>query len=134
MALILIVDDAADIVETIETCLIENGYQVMWASNGYQALEMVHCQRPDLVLLEFALHIIGGIEVCRQLRADSTTASLPILFMSTRDSIECKTAAFEVGADDYLVKPFDLQELLLRVRALLIRKQSAYFGSDKFVK
>jgi DNA-binding response OmpR family regulator len=133
MSLILVVDDDADIVRTIKSNLMREGYQVICASNGYEACQSSLSHLPDLVLLDIVMPGIDGIEVCRQLRTNPATASMPILFATVSGDIESKVAAFVAGADDYLVKPFDLQELNLRVKALLLREESgvdAYKGSD----
>ncbi len=121
MALIQIVDDDVDVAKTIEINLTQNGYQVQVAHNGYEALQSVNRQPPDLVLLDMAMPEMDGVETCRRLRANPTTASIPILFLTVSKDIKSKTDGFNAGADDYLVKPFDLQELNLRVKALLRR-------------
>lgn len=112
-----------DVIATIKKSLTKAGYQVACATNGDDAQKILSCQRPDLVLLDIAMPGTDGIEFCRQLRADPMTASLPILFLTVSGDMQSKTAAFEAGADDYLVKPFDLQELNLRVKALLLREE-----------
>ena len=121
MALILVVDDDEDVARTIEINLKQGGYQVLLANNGYEALQRSHRQKPDLVILDIGMPEMNGVEVCRRLRASPATASIPILFLTARGGIESKTAGFDAGGDDYLVKPFDLQELELRVKALLRR-------------
>ena len=120
MSLIMIVDDDADIVKTFESSLTREGHQVVCASNGDDALNSLRA-RPDLVLVDIAMPGIDGIELCRRIRGNPATAATPILFVTVSGDIESKTAAFDAGADDYLVKPFDLQELSLRVKALLMR-------------
>ena len=124
MAIILVVDDDADVRITIKKSLTRAGYQVACAGSSHAALEVLAGIRPDLVLLDIALPGIDGIELCRQLRADPITARLPVLFLTVSGDMQSKTAAFNAGADDYLVKPFDLQELNLRVKALLPREQA----------
>ncbi len=121
MALILVVDDDEDVVKMIQINLTQGGHQVLWANNGYEALQRAYRQRPDLVLLDIAMPEMDGIEVCRRLRASPATAPIPILFLTASAGIESKIASFDAGADDYLVKPFNLQELNLRVKALLRR-------------
>ena len=121
MALILVVDDDVDVAKTIELNLTQGGYQVVIANNGSEALQNAQLERPELVLLDIAMPEMDGIEVCRRLRASPVTASIPILFLTVSKDIKTKIDGFNAGADDYLVKPFDLQELNLRVRALLRR-------------
>lgn len=121
MSLILVVDDDEDVAQTIELDLKNTGYQVEWADNGYEALLKARRRRPDLVLLDITMPEMDGIEVCRRLRGSPSTASVPILFLTASGGIESKVAGFDAGADDYLTKPFNLQELNLRVKALLRR-------------
>jgi DNA-binding response OmpR family regulator len=121
MPLIMSVDDDVDVAKTIEIDLTQNGYQVITANNGYEAIQSALRNQPDLVLLDVAMPEMDGIEVCRRLRANPVTASIPILFLTVSKDIKTKIEGFNAGADDYLVKPFDLQELNLRVKALLRR-------------
>jgi two-component system, OmpR family, response regulator RpaA len=121
MSLILVVDDDEDVAKTIEMNLKQGGYQVMWASNGYEGVKQARRLKPSLVLLDIAMPDMDGIEVCRRLRANPTTQTIPILFLTASGGIESKIAGFNAGGDDYLVKPFDLEELNLRVKALLRR-------------
>ena len=123
MAIILVVDDDVDVITTIKKSLTRDGYQVTCATSSDAALQVLPGQRPDLVLLDIAMPGIDGIELCQQLRANPDTARLPILFLTVSEDMQSKTAAFNAGADDYLVKPFDLQELNLRVKALLLREE-----------
>jgi DNA-binding response OmpR family regulator len=123
MAIILVVDDDVDVIATIKKSLTRAGYQVTCATSGHAALQTLSLQRPDLVLLDIAMPGIDGIELCHQLRANPITASIPILFLTVSGDMQSKTAAFNAGADDYLVKPFDFQELILRVKALLLREE-----------
>jgi two-component system, OmpR family, response regulator RpaA len=124
MDLILLVDDDEDVAKTIEMNLSQSGYQVIWASSGYEALQKSRRHTPNLVLLDIGMPDMDGIEVCRRLRANPASAAIPILFLTASGGIESKIAGFNAGADDYLVKPFDLQELNLRVKALLRRGKS----------
>ena len=120
MSLIMVVDDDADVVKTLKSSLLREGHQVVCAGNGYDAISSL-CARPDLVLVDIALPDMNGIELCRRIRSHPDIASTPILFVTVSGDIESKIAAYDAGADDYLVKPFDLQELNLRVKALLMR-------------
>lgn len=127
MALILVVDDDADVVLTIKNSLIRAGFQVACANDSDDALEILRRQRPDLILLDIAMPGMDGIELCRRLRANPLTSHISILFVTVSGDIQSKTAAFDAGADDYLVKPFDLQELCLRARALLLREEPGQY-------
>ena len=111
---ILVVEDEATILRVLETILAANGYQVIAAENGQQALSMASSHCPDLILLDLGLPGMDGTEVIRRLREWSGT---PILVVSARDQEEEKVRAFDLGADDYITKPFGTSELLARIRA-----------------
>ena len=106
--------------------LTYEGYRVDAVGSGLEALRKIDCARPDLVVLDLMLPDTDGLEVCRTLRADG---ELPVLMVTARRAVTDKVAGFESGADDYLVKPFALEELLVRVKALL-RRSGADAGSQ----
>ena len=118
---ILVVDDEAVLVETIAYNLEQAGYRVVTASDGNSALEAARSEDPDLILLDIMLPGIDGLEVCRQLRRESRTATTPIVMLTAKGDEIDKVVGLEVGADDYVTKPFGRRELLARVRALLRR-------------
>jgi DNA-binding response OmpR family regulator len=117
---ILVVEDEEVIRETLRFNLVREGYQVSLAGNGIEALEKARELRPDLIVLDLMLPELGGLEVCRILRQETTT---PVLVLSARDSELDKIVGLRVGADDYMTKPFSLAELTARVMALLRRAQ-----------
>jgi len=117
-ARILVVDDEASITEFVSYNLRKEGYEVAVAPDGDKALELAHSQPFDLVVLDVMLPGIDGYEVCRRLRAES---SVPVLFLSARDTELDKVVGLEIGGDDYLAKPFGVRELQARVKALLRR-------------
>jgi signal transduction histidine kinase len=119
---ILVVDDVPHNVRLLEAVLTSNGYAVTAASSGTDALEKVASELPDLVLLDIQMPGIDGYEVCRRLRADPRTAFLPVVMITSSDT-EVRVNALEAGADDFVLKPFDQQELLVRVRSLVRIKQ-----------
>ncbi|MDQ1625725.1 MAG: two-component system, OmpR family, response regulator MprA [Actinomycetota bacterium] len=116
---ILVVDDDRAVRESLRRSLGFNGYQVDLAGDGAEALQRVAVQRPDAVVLDVMMPRVGGLETCRRLRADGD--DIPILVLTARDSVADRVAGLDAGADDYLVKPFALEELLARLRALLRR-------------
>ena len=118
---ILVVDDEATLRETLAWNLQQEGYRVVEAADGRQALERFRADKPDLVLLDLMLPELSGVEVCRRMRAES---DVPILMLTARDSEVDKVVGLEVGADDYVTKPFSLRELQARVRALLRRAEA----------
>ncbi|HEV3357242.1 MAG TPA: response regulator transcription factor [Pseudonocardiaceae bacterium] len=116
---ILVVDDDRAVRESLRRSLQFNGYQVELASDGVHAMEQIEAQRPDALVLDVMMPRLDGLEVCRRLR--STGDDLPILVLTARDAVSDRVAGLDAGADDYLPKPFALEELLARLRALLRR-------------
>lgn len=117
---ILIVDDDNEIRELLEFDLAQSGYVVDTASNGMDGLNKALNNYYDIVLLDVMMPKMNGYDVCKNIR--KTKPDLPVLLLTAKGTIDDKTQGFDCGADDYLVKPFDIQEVLLRVRALLRRK------------
>jgi two-component system alkaline phosphatase synthesis response regulator PhoP len=120
---ILVVEDEAILRDTIVYNLRAEGYKVLTAGDGATALDTAQHSRPDLVLLDLMLPVMDGLEVCRQLRRRSETASVPILMLTARAEETDKVVGLELGADDYVTKPFSWRELRARVRALLRRTE-----------
>lgn len=116
---ILVVDDDRAVRESLRRSLQFNGYTVQLAGDGQQAMEVLAAQRPDAMVLDVMMPKVDGLEVCRRLR--STGDDLPILVLTARDAVSDRVAGLDAGADDYLPKPFALEELLARLRALLRR-------------
>lgn len=117
---ILVVDDDRAVRESLRRSLSFNGYSVELAQDGVEALEAISSDRPDALVLDVMMPRLDGLEVCRHLR--STGDDLPILVLTARDSVSERVAGLDAGADDYLPKPFALEELLARMRALLRRR------------
>jgi DNA-binding response OmpR family regulator len=117
-ALVLVVEDDKTLAATVSFNLRKNGYRVVAVADGVAALEEARRSRPDLVLLDLMLPKMDGLEVCRRLRSES---DVPILMLTAKSEEVDKVIGLEIGADDYLAKPFGLRELLARVRALLRR-------------
>ena len=113
------VDDDRAVRESLRRSLSFNGYTVNLAEDGVEALDAIASERPDAVVLDVMMPRLDGLEVCRQLR--STGDDLPILVLTARDSVSERVSGLDAGADDYLPKPFALEELLARLRALLRR-------------
>jgi DNA-binding response OmpR family regulator len=115
---ILVVEDEPTLRETLEYNLTRQGYQVYTSADGYAALEIARRERPDLIVLDLMLPGLDGLEVCRIQRQETTT---PILMLTARDEEVDRVVGLEVGADDYVTKPFSMRELLARVKAQLRR-------------
>jgi two-component system, OmpR family, response regulator MprA len=120
MSHILIVDDDSRVTSALRRTLAYEGYQVSTALDGEGALAIARAKSPDLVILDLMLPGIDGFEVCRRLRA--ADEGIAVLMLTARDAVVDRVAGLEIGADDYLVKPFALEELLARVKALLRRR------------
>lgn len=120
-ARILIAEDDAEIRTALERILRFEGYEVIAVADGAAALEAVTDQRPDAIVLDVMMPFLDGLGVCRRLRENGNRT--PILMLTARDDIPDRVAGLDAGADDYLAKPFDLDELLARLRALLRRAQ-----------
>jgi len=115
---ILVVDDEAQIRRVMRTTLSSQGYVISEAKTGEEALELMRKERPDLILLDVNMPGMGGLETCRQIRRGSDA---PIIMLTVRNAERDKVAALDAGADDYVVKPFGIEELLARIRAALRR-------------
>lgn len=118
---ILVVDDERNIVDLVRMYLEQEGFRVQSANDGGKALAMIDRQRPALVILDLMLPGVDGWEVCRRLRANASTADLPILMLTARDDDVDKIVGLELGADDYMTKPFNPRVLTAQVKALLRR-------------
>jgi DNA-binding response OmpR family regulator len=121
MKKILVVDDEQKIVEIIKAYLERDGFQTLTAFDGKTAVDLALNQHPDLVILDLMLPEISGWDVCRRLRKES---EVPIIMLTARDEVTDKIIGLEMGADDYVTKPFDPKELVSRVRAVLRRTES----------
>ncbi len=118
---ILVVDDEPDAVELLEFNLRNAGYDVTTAEDGDEALKKARAKRPDLILLDVMLPEVDGLEVCKILRRDEQTSSVPIIMLTAKAAEIDRILGLELGADDYVTKPFNVRELLLRIKGLLRR-------------
>ena len=123
---VLVVDDEADLLTLVRYNLERDGFEVGEAVDGEEAMTMIAERRPDLVLLDWMLPRLSGIEVCRRIRRAAETQNLPIIMLSARGEEGDRVRGLDYGADDYIVKPFSPSELLARVRAVLRRLRPAF--------
>jgi two-component system phosphate regulon response regulator PhoB len=123
MARILVIEDEADIQQVLDYNLREKGHKVFIAGNGEDGLKLAREKRPDLVLLDLMLPGMPGTEVCKALKGDPTTKSAQVVMLTAKGEEIDRVVGFELGADDYVVKPFSVRELLLRIQAILRRSQ-----------
>lgn len=129
MSEILIVDDDRDVAQTIKLALQRHGFGVQVAYSGIEALRMLTYYHPSLLVLDVSMPGIDGFEVCRRIRNTPQIADLPIIFLTARGQDQDRIDGFRAGADDYLSKPFNLEELILRVNAVLRRFQASPDGA-----
>ncbi len=116
---ILVVDDEVDLVETIRFPLESEGFTVLVSYNGEDALNQARTENPDLILLDIMLPKLDGYKVCRLLKFDERYRNIPILMLTAKTQEKDKTIGIETGADEYITKPFDMDELLEKVKAYL---------------
>ena len=127
---VLIVEDEPPLVELLRYNIEKEGFGIQIATDGEKALLLASENKPDLVILDWMLPDISGIDVCRQLRARKETKSLPIIMLTARGEESDKVSALDAGADDYIVKPFSPSELIARIHAVL-RRSNPNFGIDQ---
>ena len=121
MARILVVDDDPDVRRLVEMKLHLDGIETVSAGDGAEALEILGDQTVDLVVLDLMMPVMDGYEVCRRMQADPALSSIPVIMLTARAQANDIEAGFDIGATDYIVKPFSPRELLSRVRGVLLR-------------
>ncbi|GAV21797.1 response regulator transcription factor [Carboxydothermus pertinax] len=131
---ILVVDDETPIVELIKFNLEREGYKVLEAYDGIRALEIIKKELPDLIILDIMLPGMSGLEVCKNIRNNEKTAEIPIIMLSARGEEVDKILGLELGADDYMVKPFSPRELVARVKARLRRLEGREGKKEGVIK
>jgi len=121
MARILVIEDEADIRQVLDYNLVAAGHEVIPAARGQDGLRLAREQRPDLILLDLMLPDIMGTEVCRAIKDDVSMRATPVIMLTAKGEEIDRVVGFELGADDYVTKPFSVRELVLRIRATLRR-------------
>lgn len=121
---VLVIDDEKDLIELVKYNLEKDGFQVIPATDGYKGLRLAREYRPDLVLLDLMLPGMDGLEVCRNLKGDDETSSIPVIMLTAKGTEADIVVGLEMGADDYITKPFSPKVLVARVKAVLRRKES----------
>ena len=127
---VLVIDDERDLIELVRYNLEKAGFDVIGATKAEAGLEIAKLNSPDLIVLDIMMPGQDGLEVCRQLRGDARTARVPIIMLTAKASEADRVVGLEIGADDYLAKPFSPRELVARVRALLRRNSPASASSE----
>lgn len=128
---ILVVDDEPEAVELVEFNLKQAGYSILTASDGAEALNKARIAQPSLIVLDLMLPEVDGLEVCKMLRRDPATAAIPIVMLTAKAAEIDRVLGLELGADDYVTKPFSPRELVLRVKKLLQRDRTSSEEQDK---
>jgi two-component system phosphate regulon response regulator PhoB len=131
MAKILVVDDEPDAVELVEFNLKNAGFEVITAADGAEALKKARATLPDLILLDLMIPEVDGLEVCKLLRRDAATAGIPILMLTAKAAEIDRVLGLELGADDYVTKPFSPRELMLRIKGLLRRRETTETKAER---
>ena len=127
---VLVIEDEADVLELVRYHLTKAGFRVIAARNGRSGLEKARAEKPDLIVLDLMLPELPGEQVCRELKAGPATSGIPVIMLTAKAQPEERVAGLELGADDYLAKPFSPRELVLRAQAVL-RRLRAPGGGDK---
>jgi two-component system phosphate regulon response regulator PhoB len=122
---VLIVDDERDLVSLVDFNLRQSGFETMLANTGEQALSHLRRRVPDLVILDLMLPDISGVEICRQIKSDPRTRHVPVVMLTAKGEEVDRVVGFELGADDYVTKPFSVRELVLRLKAVVRRAGAA---------
>ena len=135
MSKILIVDDEKDIVDLISYNLEKEGFSTAKAYDGETSIELIKTQKPDLMILDLMLPKMNGLDVCRSIRNNPKTVSLPIIMLTAKSDDVDKIIGLEVGADDYVTKPFSIKELIARVRSILrrLKEGEKYASKEEFI-
>ncbi len=120
---VLIVDDDQLVRQIVQEILSDENYEIQLAKDGKDALESIHRDQPDIIILDIMMPIMDGLDVSKHLKSNRTTASIPIIMLTARTSISDKFDGFDAGADEYISKPFDADVLQKRVKSLLRRTQ-----------
>jgi two-component system, OmpR family, alkaline phosphatase synthesis response regulator PhoP len=119
--IVLVIDDEEDLIELVRYNLVREGFDVIGARDGESGLSLAYQRRPDLIIIDLMLTGMDGLEVCRALRSESKTSQVPIIMLTAKASESDRIVGLELGADDYITKPFSPRELTARIRALLRR-------------
>jgi two-component system alkaline phosphatase synthesis response regulator PhoP len=130
---IVIIEDEPDIIGLVTHYLEKQGYRITAVRDGVKGFQQLKTELPDLLILDVMLPEMDGLEICRRVRADSKTAALPIIMLTAKGEESDKIVGLELGADDYLVKPFSPKELVARVKALLRRAERREAAPDRYV-
>ena len=123
MSKVLLIEDDVQIQELVRYNLEKEGFTIFTASDGEQGLDIAKIEKPDLIILDLTLPVIDGYDVCKILRSKKDTSAIPIIILSARDDVADKVIGLELGADDYITKPFSSRELFARIKARLREEQ-----------
>lgn len=131
---ILVVEDDQDILDLLAYNLENTGYRVISAADGLNGLNMAREQLPDLIILDLMLPVLDGLEVCRSLKRAEATRAIPVLMLTAKGEEIDRVVGFEIGAEDYVIKPFSVRELLLRIKAILRRARGGQAEEKRLIE
>ena len=134
MTTILIIEDEKDIVETIDYNLKKENFKILTAFDGAKGLKLAQTKKPDLILLDLMLPELSGLEICRTLKKEASTANIPIIMLTAKSEEVDRVLGLELGADDYVTKPFSLRELIARIKTILKRTSKSADDSARSIK
>jgi two-component system phosphate regulon response regulator PhoB len=134
MAKVLVIEDEPDLQQVLAYNLKQAGHEPISAERGLTGLRLAREQAPDVVLLDLMLPDVAGTEVCRSLKEDATTRHIPVIMLTARGEELDRVVGFELGADDYMVKPFSVRELMLRIQAILRRAQTKPVENEPLIE
>jgi DNA-binding response OmpR family regulator len=131
---ILVIEDDQDILDLLVYNLENTGYRVVSATDGLSALNIARDQLPDLIILDLMLPVLDGLEVCRSLKRGEATKAIPVLMLTAKGEEIDRVVGFEIGAEDYVIKPFSVRELLLRIKAILRRARGGQAEEKRLIE
>ncbi|MEE8269427.1 MAG: response regulator, partial [Nitrospinaceae bacterium] len=131
---LLLVDDDPEILALLQAKLKDQPFEIFTAAEGESALNIISTQKPDLIVLDISLPGLSGLEICRSLKADKNTQEIPIIMLSARSEEIDRVLGLEFGADDYVTKPFNPQELILRINSVLKRVYKVQGATESFTR
>jgi len=131
---IIIVEDEKDLATLLKYNLSKEGFKIKEAETGQEGLQLIKRELPDLVILDWMLPDFSGIEICRQIKRDNKLKSIPVIMLTAKSEIEDKVRGLETGVDDYITKPFNNKELILRVKSLLKRSKPSLLDDSSVFK
>lgn len=130
---ILIIEDEEETIEFLKECLKLEGYEVIYSTNGREGFQKILKEKPNLILLDLGLPDVDGVEICKNIKQNTDTKTIPVIMLTCRTATDDKVTGLEAGADDYIVKPFEPHELIARIKAIFRRIEYYAPGPDEII-